>query len=109
MTLKALRRRADPIFAALGDPTRRAIVYALAERPARVSDLARAHGVTLSAIGQHMAALEACGLAQSEKRGRERICRLDPQGLAALQSWVDAHRAIWDERLNRLGEALDEP
>lgn len=107
MTLKALRRRADPIFDALGDPTRRAIVYALAERPASVSELARAQGVSLTAIGQHMAALEGCGLAQTAKRGRVRMCRLDPRGLAALQFWIEAHRAIWSERLDLLGEALD--
>ena len=73
----------DEVFRALGDPTRRNLVERLGAGSATVSELARPLDMTLSAVVQHLAVLEACGLVSSEKVGRTRHCRLEPVGLAA--------------------------
>jgi len=96
----------DQIFNALGDETRRGMVGLLAQSPASVSDLAKALGVTKTAIGQHIAKLESCQLVVSRKKGRVRICKIDQRGLDALQRWIDAHRGHWEAQLGRLGDAL---
>lgn len=97
---------ADQVLSALGDGTRRALFGILAQSPATVSDLANALGVTKTAVGQHVAILEACQLVSSEKSGRVRMCKIDTRGLDALQRWVDAHRGSWNVRLGRLGDVL---
>jgi len=97
------------VFAALGDPTRRAIVERLSARPWSVSQLAAPLGVTVTAVGQHLQVLADCGLVSTRKVGRVRTCRLETAGLAALQQWIDARRSLWDVRLDRLGELLAEP
>jgi DNA-binding transcriptional ArsR family regulator len=97
---------ADQVLTALGDGTRRALIGILAQSPASVSDLASALGVTKTAVGQHIAILEACQLVSSEKKGRVRICRIDTRGLDVLQLWIDAQRGAWESRLGRLGDVL---
>jgi DNA-binding transcriptional ArsR family regulator len=62
--------------------------------------------MTLSAVVQHLAILEACGLVRSEKVGRIRTCRLQPVGLALAEDWFAGQRAVWERRLDRLGEVL---
>lgn len=99
---------ADRLFHALGDPTRRAILDRLAEGPASVSQLAAMLGVTLTAVGQHLELLEACRLAQTEKVGRVRTCRIEAAGFDALERWVREHRTVWEKRLDRLGDLLIE-
>jgi DNA-binding transcriptional ArsR family regulator len=92
----------DRMFHALGDPCRRDMIEALAERPRTISDLATRAGISLSGAAQHLKILEASGLASSEKLGRSRTCRLVPEGLAALDTWVAARRAMLVRRLDRL-------
>lgn len=99
---------ADRVLAALGDGSRRAIIGLLAQSPCSVSDLAEALGITKTAIGQHIAVLETCGLLQSEKQGRVRLCKLDQQGFNTLERWIGRHRGHWEHNLDRLGEVLDE-
>jgi DNA-binding transcriptional ArsR family regulator len=104
---------ADPeaisrIFHALGDPTRRAIVERLREGPTSVSRLAEPLGITLTAVAQHLKALEQAGLASTHKTGRVRVCRLEGAGFVALEHWAHARRSAWDRRLDRLGELLDD-
>ena len=101
-------RQPDPgrIFHALGDPTRRAIVEALGQRPCSVSALAAPLGLTLAAIVQHVQLLEDVGLVATEKVGRVRICKLDPAGIASAMRWLDDRRTAWDRRLDRLGDIL---
>ena len=70
----------DDVFRALGDPTRRGMVERLGGGPATVSQLAKPLDITLSAVVQHLAVLEAAGLVSSEKIGRTRTCRLEPAG-----------------------------
>jgi DNA-binding transcriptional ArsR family regulator len=96
------------LFDALGDPTRRAMVAMIAQGPATVSALAAPLAITVTAVGQHLRVLESAGLAVSEKRGRARYCRLRPEGMHAIENWARQLRNEWDERLDRLGDLLDE-
>jgi len=96
----------DRLFHALGDPTRRAILDALVEKPMSVSKLAEPLGVTLTAVMQHLQILEAAGLVRTEKLGRVRTCRLESAGFAALEQWIRDHRTAWERKLDRLGELL---
>lgn len=98
----------DPIFHALGDPSRRAIVERLARGPTSVSHLAGPLGITVTAVGQHLRVLEACGLVASNKLGRTRTCRIEPAGMMTISQWVDHCRAMWETRLDRLGDLLAE-
>ncbi|WP_243063442.1 helix-turn-helix transcriptional regulator [Humibacter sp. RRB41] len=96
----------DDVFHALADPSRRAIVERLAEGEASVSELARPLPMSLPAVIQHLQVLEASGLVSSTKAGRVRTCRLDLDALDRAQSWFQARRADWNQRLDRLGEYL---
>lgn len=97
-----------PLFAALSDPTRRAIVERLCERPASVSELAEPLDMSLAAVVQHVRNLEDSGLIASEKQGRVRTCRIRPDALAAIERWADEHRSRWEARFDRLGALLEE-
>lgn len=97
----------DRVFEALGDRTRRAIVERISDGPVSVSVLAERLGITLTAVGQHLAILEACGLATSEKVGRVRICRMAASGLDALEQWVRQHRLEWETRADLLGRVVE--
>jgi DNA-binding transcriptional ArsR family regulator len=96
----------DRLFHALGDPTRRAILDALVERPISVSKLAEPLGVTLTAVMQHLQILETACLVRTEKLGRVRTCQLEPAGFRALEQWIRDHRTSWERKLDRLGEIL---
>jgi DNA-binding transcriptional ArsR family regulator len=99
----------DRVFHALGDPTRRAIVETLSERPQSVSRLAAPLAITLAAVVQHLQILEECGLVRSEKAGRVRTCQIEPGGLSVVEKWISERRAIWERRFDRLGDLLAEP
>ena len=98
----------DSSLRALVEPTRRAIVERLSRGPATVSALAEPFDMTFAAVVQHLQVLEACGLIRSEKVGRVRTCRIEPQGLAPLADWIAERRMIVERRLDRLGQILDE-
>src|SRR5579872_5936962 len=87
------------VFHALGDETRRAMVDRLSQGPVSVSELADRLGITLTAVGQHLAILEECGLAVTKKAGRVRTCSPAAAGLDALERWVRGHRTEWERRL----------
>jgi DNA-binding transcriptional ArsR family regulator len=99
----------DRVFHALGDPTRRAIVEKLSEGPISVSHLARPLEITLAAVVQHLQILEKSGLIHTEKVGRVRTCRIEPKGLSVAEQWIEDRRALWEKRLDRLGDLLAEP
>ncbi len=105
----ARRVNIDRVFHALGDPTRRAIVERLSERPLTVSSLAAPLAITLAAVVQHLQVLEKSGLVHSEKVGRVRTCRIETQGLSVAEQWIDDRRLVWEQRLDRLGDLLAEP
>jgi DNA-binding transcriptional ArsR family regulator len=96
----------DRAFHALADPTRRAIVERLAREPASVSALARPLAMSLPAVMQHLAVLEASGLIRSEKSGRVRTCRVEPEALSHAEQWLNERRMEWARRLDRLGDYL---
>jgi DNA-binding transcriptional ArsR family regulator len=96
----------DALFHALGDPTRRAIVERLSERPHSVSALAGPLGVTLTAVAQHLQVLEAAGLVRTEKLGRVRTAQLHAKGLDLLDRWTRERRSIWDHRFDRLADIV---
>jgi DNA-binding transcriptional ArsR family regulator len=98
----------DRMFQALADPTRRAVVARLCRGPASVSELAKPLDMTLSAVVQHLTVLEASGLVRSEKAGRVRTCRIVPKAMSLAERWLAERRAIWEIRLDRLGEYLAE-
>lgn len=104
------RRKIDAsqVFHALGDPTRRAIVERLSERPYSVSGLATPLKISLTAVAQHLQVLEKSGLTHTEKTGRVRTCRLNADGLSILEKWIQDRRSLWDRRLDRLGDLLAE-
>lgn len=102
------RVRIDRVFHALGDPTRRAILERLSGGAVSVSRLAEPLALTLAAIVQHLQVLEESGLVLTEKVGRVRTCRIEPKGLSVAQQWIEDRRAMWERRLDRLGELLAE-
>lgn len=98
----------DRLFHALGDPTRRAMLDRLSRGPLSVSALAAPLGITLTAVAQHLQILEESGLAHTEKLGRVRTCRIESAGFDALEQWIRNHRTLWERRLDRLGDLLNE-
>jgi DNA-binding transcriptional ArsR family regulator len=98
----------DRAFHALAEPMRRALVDRLSAGPMSVSDLAQPFDVTLAAIVQHIQVLEESGIIRSEKVGRIRICRLEPDGLKVAERWISERRALWERRFARLVELLTE-
>lgn len=96
----------DLMFQALADPTRRAMLERLSRSPASVSELARPFDMSLPAVVQHLAVLEAAGVAVSEKLGRVRTCRIAPEGLSRAEQWIHERRTAWEQRLDRLGDYL---
>ena len=106
--MKKRRIDIDRLFHALGDPTRRAMLDRLSRGPLSVSELAAPLGITLTAVAQHLQLLEECGLAQTEKLGRVRTCRIEPAGFDALEQWIRDHRTVWERKLDRLGALLED-
>jgi DNA-binding transcriptional ArsR family regulator len=96
----------DSAFQALADSTRRAIVARLSQGPASVSELAQPLAMSLPAVMQHLAVLEGAGLVRSEKVGRVRTCRIDPQAMSLAEQWLHQRRNEWEARLDRLGDYL---
>ena len=86
----------DLAFQALADPTRRVMVERLSRGPATVSELAAPFDMSLPAVVQHLAVLEASGLVPSEKVGRVRTCRLEPAALRSAEHWISERRASWN-------------
>ncbi|MCU1486728.1 MAG: hypothetical protein JWN67_3474 [Actinomycetia bacterium] len=92
----------DGVFAALADPTRRAVVQRLGGGPASVGELARPFPITLPSFMKHVRTLESCGLIRTVKSGRVRTCTLDPERLSLAEGWLDRQRAIWEAHTERL-------
>ena len=96
------------VFHALADPTRLAMFEQLSRGPASVGELARPLPISLPAVLQHLAVLEADGLVHSEKVGRVRTCRIEPVALRTAADWVAERRAMVERSLDRLGDYLAE-
>lgn len=97
----------ESAFVALSDPTRRAVIQALSGGPASVSELAGPFAMALPSFTQHLGVLESAGLIVSKKKGRTRICALNPQALQNAEAWLAAHRRQWEERFDRMEAHLE--
>lgn len=95
------------MFQALSDPSRRSMVERLSRGPASVSQLAQPLKMSLPAVVQHLAVLEASGLVMTEKIGRVRSCTLDTSAMSQAERWINDRRTQWERRLDRLGDYLN--
>ena len=93
-------------FAALADPTRRAILARLTSGEASVTELAQPFEMSLPAISKHLKVLEHAGLIARGRDAQWRPCRLKAKPLKAVAEWAENYRRLWDESLDRLGEHL---
>ncbi|MGH8079506.1 MAG: ArsR/SmtB family transcription factor [Lysobacter sp.] len=93
-------------FAALADPTRRAILARLASGDAGVTELAEPFQMSLPAISKHIKVLERAGLVARGREAQWRPCRLETARLQEVEGWLERYRQFWDQRLQRLDEYL---
>ena len=101
----------DPLsatFAALADPTRRAILSRLSSGEASVKELAKPFEISLPAISKHLKVLERAGLIERGREAQWRPCRLQAGPLKQASSWIEHYRQFWEERLDRLEDFLRE-
>ncbi len=96
----------DAVFAAVADPTRRAILARLAQKPATVTAIAKPFPVSLNAISKHLMVLERAGLIRRKVIGREHHCSIEPRQLRRAAAWFDHYRLFWEERLDALERHL---
>ena len=97
----------DEVFAALADPTRRAIVARLTEGPCSVSELGAPFPMSAPAITKHLAVLQRAGIIARWKTGRVHYCRLVADPLDRAGAWIEENRAFWERQLNALQDYLD--
>ncbi len=95
-------------FAALADPTRRAILARLARGEASVTELAEPFAMSLPAVSKHLKVLERAGLITRGRQAQWRPCRLDARPLRDVAAWIDEYRRFWAESFERLDEYLRE-
>jgi len=100
--------RLDSTFAALADPTRRAILARLASGQASVTELARPFAMTQPAISKHLRVLERAGLISRRRDAQRRPCRLEAKPLAQATEWLERYRQFWEGNFQRLDALLDE-
>jgi DNA-binding transcriptional ArsR family regulator len=98
----------DRAFQALADSSRRTMVARLTRGPASVSELAAPLDMALPSVLQHLDVLQRSGLVRSVKVGRVRTCRLEPGPMRTVEDWIAEHRRVWEHRLDRLGDILDD-
>lgn len=98
----------DATFAALADPTRRAIVARLASGEATVLELAEPFDVSLPAISRHLKVLERAGLIERGRDAQRRPCRLRGEALAEVARWAEHTKRAWEERFDRLDAYLEQ-
>ena len=107
-SLMATQPNMTAIFGALSDPTRLAVVERLMQGEAAVSALSEPFAMAGPSFLKHLSVLERAGVILTRKQGRQRIIELAPAALDSLQDWARRHRKIWENRLDRLGETLEE-
>jgi DNA-binding transcriptional ArsR family regulator len=98
--------RLSATFAALADPTRRAILARLTRGPATVGELAEPFDISLPAVTKHLKVLERAGLIARGREAQWRPCRLEAAPLEQAADWLDGYRRFWEQRLDRLDRYL---
>ncbi len=96
----------DTTFAALADPTRRAILARLAEGEATVGELAAPFSISLPAISRHLKVLEEAALIENRRAGKHRLCRLKPEAMKSAADWLGFYARFWRESFERLEDHL---
>ena len=97
----------DDVFQALSDPTRRAMLQALARKPHTVGELASPFAISLAGASKHIQVLERAGLIRREVQGRVHTCRLDARPLHAGAEWLRHYERFWTLRLDALEQLLE--
>jgi len=92
----------DLVFSAVADPTRRAILQSLSQKPATIGEIARPFHFSLNAISKHVMVLERAGLVRREVHGREHLCSLNPRPLEDATAWLEHYRQFWEVRFDAL-------
>ena len=105
VTYQVMRR---DVFQAIADPTRRAILDLLAEKPLTLNSIAEHFDISRPAISRHVKILVECGVVVVRRRGRERYCEVQMDRLNEVSTWVEQYRAAWEQRFDRLDETLNE-
>jgi DNA-binding transcriptional ArsR family regulator len=100
--------RLSATFAALADPTRRAILARLALGETSVTELAQPFEMSLPAVSKHLKVLERAGLIARGREAQWRPCRIEARALKDVDDWLERYRRFWDESLDRLGDYLHE-
>ena len=98
----------DATFAALSDPTRRAILSRLARGDSSVGKLARPFKVSLPAISKHLRVLQRAGLLTQDRQGRVRRCRLRAAPMRAAAAWIQRYRRFWTQQLDALAQFVEQ-
>jgi len=98
---------AQPVFRALADPTRRAIIGMLANGARPIGDIAAEFDMTRPAVAKHLAILKEGGVISVAQKGRERINTLNPKALRTAADWLNHFEAFWDDRLAKLKAAVE--
>jgi DNA-binding transcriptional ArsR family regulator len=98
----------DATFAALADPTRRAILDRLGQRSCTVTELAKPFPISLPAISKHLRVLERAGLISRRREGRRHMCQLKAEPMRRASEWLERYRAFWEARLDALEAHLQQ-
>jgi DNA-binding transcriptional ArsR family regulator len=106
--MTAQAQRLDATFAALADPTRRAILARLARGEATVMELAAPFEISQPAISKHLKVLERAGLISRGRDAQRRPCKLVAAPLRAVDAWIDRYRELWEQRFDALDGVLEE-
>jgi DNA-binding transcriptional ArsR family regulator len=96
----------DRAYAALADPTRRAVLVALRAGDARITDLARPLPMTFAGVSRHVGVLEAAGLVRRQIRGREHWVSVQPEALRQAEQWLSEQTVFWSKRADALADRL---
>jgi len=98
--------RLDAVFAALADPTRRAIIERLSRSEARVTEVAEPFPMSLNAVSKHIRVLEASGVVERHRKGRDHILSINTRSLDEVDGWIERMRRYWAERLDAMERLL---
>ncbi len=101
--------RLDDVFHALSNRTRRALLRSLAAGPARVTELAKPHGMSVNAISKHLFVLEEAGLIRRARNGHIQSCVLEAAPMATADEWIRSYRRFWSGKFDRLARFVEKP